>query len=299
MDSPTFWHYLTSSLAYTLRAGACALIIDIMLRHRKTSIYIWAPVIVLGILTLTSKYTHIVFYFSETNAFARGPLGYLPHIICGVYLAAIIVMTIKMHRDITTGEIFALLFIAGICVLATVLESVLNDCRFAVTGAMIDSCAIYYSVLYIETYERDPLTGLTNRRSFYLDAEKMKNKELTLISIDLNGLKEINDKQGHQAGDKALQTVGSVLHETRRKNCFTYRIGGDEFMVVCKKITEEDVNEYVDTMRKKLVDKGFSAAFGWAVYHPSDSFDDICNQADSRMYEDKNKHKHHRTSSRD
>lgn len=56
-------------------------------------------------------------------------------------------------------------------------------------------------ILYIETYRCDPLTGLMNRKSFYLDAGRYRNRNIAVISIDLNGLKEINDTKGHSAGD--------------------------------------------------------------------------------------------------
>ena len=164
--------------------------------------------------------------------------------------------------------------------------------------AMITSCTLYYVVLYIETYKRDPLTGLMNRRSFYLDARRMRNKPIAVISIDLNGLKEINDSLGHSAGDKALTNMANAMLVKSGKNFFAYRVGGDEFMALGKERTVEAASAYIADMRTALKAEELTAAFGFAFYNAGDSFDDICNQADARMYDNKKQFKH-RASLRD
>lgn len=120
---------------------------------------------------------------------------------------------------------------------------------------------------------------------------------MIVISIDLNGLKDINDSNGHMAGDLALQQLGTAMKVKSGKNFLTYRVGGDEFMELGKEQSIENATTYIEEMRHHLKSNQIMASFGYALYQPGDHFDTICNQADACMYEDKKQYKH-RTISR-
>ena len=83
----------------------------------------------------------------------------------------------------------------------------------------------------------DPLTGLLNRRSFTallkgeLDQVRSGQRGLSLLLLDLDNFKDINDRFGHTAGDRVLETVGRILSEETRPHDITARLGGDEFCV--------------------------------------------------------------------
>ncbi len=284
--------HITSSLGYTLRPASLAIILGILLRHKKSGIILWIPVILVGVISFTSYFTHLSFWFGPQNQFMRGPLCYLPHFVSCLYLLVLVILTIKMHRYISSGEVFSVLYINIICVVATILESILSGYKFLLTGAMIISCALYYVVLYIETFKRDPLTGLLNRRSFYVDARKMRNKTIAIISIDLNSLKEINDSNGHRAGDEALQIMGNAMLVKSGRRFSAYRVGGDEFMALGKDQTPTSVEAFVQEMRSVLQEKHLMASFGYSICSIGDNFDEICNQADAHMYHDKKRYKH-------
>lgn len=95
----------------------------------------------------------------------------------------------------------------------------------------------------------DPLTGIHNRRAFDLDLERevsrarRHGRPLTLAVIDVDGLKEINDRSGHRAGDETLRAVANALGTTARQEDGAYRIGGDEFalILVDAEVADEDV----------------------------------------------------------
>lgn len=84
----------------------------------------------------------------------------------------------------------------------------------------------------------DPLTGLRNRRGLDRDLEqalalaRRGERPLTVVVGDLDGLKEINDREGHAAGDRALRALGVALESALRAGDAAYRIGGDEFLLV-------------------------------------------------------------------
>lgn len=150
----------------------------------------------------------------------------------------------------------------------------------------------------------DALTGVLNRGSGLLLFEKQlqlakrNNSKLSVCYLDVNGLKEINDKYGHHEGDEALRFVSKVLKETLRKVDIICRLGGDEFllilpqcpidnnMVVWKRIAKK-VAEFNATQTKPY---SISLSRGFAEYDPNEEkyVDQLITIADQEMY----KHKH-------
>lgn len=92
----------------------------------------------------------------------------------------------------------------------------------------------------------DNLTGLNNRAAYNQKIEELKQSEqrsLTgIILFDIDNFKNINDTKGHLAGDRVLQTVGSILMDIFSSTLYTlYRIDGDEFAVIGERVTEEEL----------------------------------------------------------
>lgn len=153
-------------------------------------------------------------------------------------------------------------------------------------------------------YVHDPMTGLFNRRGFYqrvqplFDSCIMEENTIMVISIDLNGLKYINDTYGHADGDIAISTVGRAISETLPEDATCARFGGDEFVAACiSKDTEEDVrnrmNQFLDSFNASS-DRPYevSASIGIvsAVPNQGITLDEFIKAADEKMYEEKAKH---------
>ncbi len=108
-----------------------------------------------------------------------------------------------------------------------------------------------------------------------------------VICIDLNDLKNINDSDGHNAGDEALYTIANIFVHNSRKTCSVYRTGGDEFALLCQNCTIDDVIKYINKVKKDLSKTKYSAAFGYALYTPDKDFDEVFELADAEMYRNK------------
>lgn len=150
----------------------------------------------------------------------------------------------------------------------------------------------------------DPLTGLANRRSLDRQfetglAHASRNKaSIGVVVLDLDRLKEINDTYGHEAGDRALRAIGSVLKATVRQNDLCARFAGDEFVVVLWDCPPEHEARRVQELQNAVAAHPFeprpgvrlslSISAGPARY-PNDghSFDELLAAADERMYRDK------------
>jgi len=145
----------------------------------------------------------------------------------------------------------------------------------------------------------DPLTKLFNRRGVTLAAEqelrhtKRTGGVLTVMFMDLNGMKKINDTYGHDMGDSVLVFVAQVLRETFRDSDIIGRLGGDEFVAVALNASMETVEPMITRLRKNLMNCDYpfavTLACGAVEYGQEYdlSFSQLLKQADSEMYNDK------------
>jgi diguanylate cyclase (GGDEF)-like protein/PAS domain S-box-containing protein len=153
----------------------------------------------------------------------------------------------------------------------------------------------------------DELTGLFNRRGFFTLADKefkladRHKKRMSLIYLDLDGLKAINDKLGHEAGDHALVDSANILRKSFRESDIMGRMGGDEFAVLITDGSEADIEKIAVAHVKQNLkihneQAGRSYALllsmGFAHYDPGSpcTISELIKQADSSMYEDKKRH---------
>jgi diguanylate cyclase (GGDEF)-like protein/PAS domain S-box-containing protein len=146
---------------------------------------------------------------------------------------------------------------------------------------------------------RDPLTGLYNRR-FMEDAVRRtdlgKNLPLTIMTVDVNGLKLTNDAFGHKTGDQLLVTVAEILKKTCRPDAVIARMGGDEFQILMPKTNTEEAEIIKQDICKSaeaitLDSVIVSLATGFSVKNDvGESIDAIILNADNQMYREKLKH---------
>ena len=104
----------------------------------------------------------------------------------------------------------------------------------------------------------------------------------------MNGLKKINDTRGHAAGDKALETIAICFLKAATAKQTVYRIGGDEFVILCRRSSEEDVKQLIERVQKNLSKTEYKCAIGYS-FHPegSESIDTMLKESDEKMYADK------------
>lgn len=141
----------------------------------------------------------------------------------------------------------------------------------------------------IEMSYMDSLTGLYNRNKFLEDIEKLKNGENTAFGVlymDLNGLKQINDNFGHSAGDEALKKMADIISEAFVNEC-SYRVGGDEFVVLCRNCTKEEFLQKVGKLQDIIDNSDYSSAIGYQYSDNAGTVDEIIKMADEKMYRDK------------
>jgi diguanylate cyclase (GGDEF)-like protein len=144
----------------------------------------------------------------------------------------------------------------------------------------------------------DPLTGLLNRRAF---TERLHDevaraarygKPLSLLLLDLDGLKQLNDRAGHHAGDAALQALARSLRAQSRSADLAARWGGDEFVVLAPETRRAEAMELAERIRTTVASlgpDGVTVSIGVATAEPVDASADATLEAaaDASVYEAK------------
>ncbi len=134
----------------------------------------------------------------------------------------------------------------------------------------------------------DSLTSVYNRNKFNRDIEEYHKKHIDDIGIayfDINGLKEINDNQGHEAGDKLIKSAAMGINSVFVGD--TYRIGGDEFVVITCHVKKDIFEKNIEETIQKLQANGISVSFGTSWEQNSDNIEKQLSAADHLMYENK------------
>ena len=138
---------------------------------------------------------------------------------------------------------------------------------------------------------RDMLTGLYNRNRYIerLEAYKqVQDQQIGAIYIDLNGLKKVNDEQGHRAGDelimRAAGTIAGIFAED------AYRVGGDEFVVILLDVSREEFARKTEQLRRQMQENSVDASIGGVWQASTENLEDLLRLADENMYREKKRY---------
>lgn len=147
----------------------------------------------------------------------------------------------------------------------------------------------------------DKLTGLYNRRMIdefiYIEVEKHKRNPydgLSVIMIDIDYFKNVNDTYGHQIGDMVLSQTANLLIENSRKSDIKGRFGGEEFIIICPQTTAESALRLAEKIRIaiesfKFEEVGYKTiSLGISTFQDNDTVESLIKKADTALYQAKN-----------
>jgi len=174
----------------------------------------------------------------------------------------------------------------------------LND-TIGLAGVSVSILALFLSC-ELTAFRMDALTKISNRKHLYEHIERMTKhkKHFTLIMLDLDKLKDINDTYGHVTGDEAIVTATSIIKSQIRQNDFFARYAGDEFMIVldsCDRYTvrsflsriDRSFNSFNEESGKKY---SLSVSFGYYINEECiTNVTELIEKADENMFKNKRK----------
>lgn len=250
--------------------------------------YIMIPATVSAIINFVSIFTGIVFSIDASGNLTRGVLGYLPYIVVGCYSFILIYILVKQSNK-QVIEIIPIVFLAFSFVTGLVFPLIVGKEYSKIFCTTIGIAVfVYYVFLILELTKKDALTGLLNRQAYYSTIENSYKDITAIISIDMNGLKKINDTQGHAAGDEAILAISSCFFKVTKFKHLAFRVGGDEFIIICKRTTEEELHELINNLKNKVSETKYTISVGYSYsIDPNKDIEQMVKESDEMMYADK------------
>lgn len=136
----------------------------------------------------------------------------------------------------------------------------------------------------------DSLTGLGNRRMLQRVTEEFGDARYSLLLLDLDHFKSINDRFGHDVGDRVLQEIASLLQGRYGDRGKVFRLGGEEFAVVVDPADDEPLEREADRLRREVrrlreeTDAGVTISVGAGTRHPAERPGDLMRRVDRALY---------------
>ena len=238
------------------------------------------------IVCIISIFNDCVFSFDEMGNSSLKTFAAIPFIFSMIYLCVLLSASfIKFRLGLRLESIF--LTVLSIAILsATYLNTYLHF-KYLISGMATLSCIFYYLFFTTQTLTRDAMTSALNRHCFYRDIMTMRKHQMFVISMDLNGLKQINDNLGHDEGDKAILAVSESTFEIIPSRCRFYRMGGDEFEILFPSASRSDTEIMMQKIKEAVHSRGYSIAMGCGEYKKGMDLDELIKEIDAMMYEDK------------
>lgn len=258
------------------------------------------------IVTLLSPAYGLVFSIDSANVYHRGAYYPLSMAILYVFFIYMLILILKQRKSVAMEEFFPL-------VTAVVLPMAGGLLQGLFYGILLMwSCAGFaLVVIYIYLQQRmvhlDDLTGAWMRGTFdyhIMQRLKVKNNEVFgLILLDIDNLKQINDKYGHFEGDYALRMTVQLVKSALKKTDIIARTGGDEFMIILECESQEELDQAIDRIKTALCEHNETAhkdylldcSIGAELFRPDlQDIEPFKRHVDRLMYKNKRAKKENR-----
>jgi len=275
-----------------------------MERLKKRAFYIF-PFVIVAILLLFSIKNGFIFTIDQSNSYRRGPGNFFLYGVSYVVLLYALVMTVKNVKTVEKR-------LMGVVLTFTLIPAVAALIQFLFYGVVIlwSSMALTMLIIYlfleIQQVTRDYLTGLYNRRQIdewihFRMSKYEKQGSFTLVMIDLDDFKQINDNFGHKEGDNTLIAFSDILTKATKRKDMIARFAGDEFLLVLETdstVESEAIISRIKNLTRLYNEKEknsyqLSFSSGLAVYDRKihRKYRDLLHHADVEMYKEKREKK--------
>ncbi len=251
-----------------------------------------------ALFSLLSPFFGLIFIVSSSGAYQRGSLF-------AFFIAAYVWGALVCFKEILdTGKRYRyhlqakLLAVFVFFLLGTTIQIVLPKVHTTWTCVTL-ALALHYGFVCELSNTLDPLTKLYNRKAYDSELERLsKRKRFAVIVMDVDNFKQVNDRFGHPCGDQCLTRLASMVKASFYRIGTSYRIGGDEFCVLCKTADEEKVSAAIKLLMRKIeASRAVNPllprlSYGWQIYGGrGESVSQVVQAADRQMYQNKALHK--------
>jgi len=263
--------------------------------------YLVIPLILNLLLSILSLSTGWFFTVDQFNFYHRGDFYWIHLLLCVILLLFPFLFIFKNRKKIPKKHFLSLLFFIIPISVGTTLQVLFYGVTYVWSGMMLSLLIVYLTIQDRES-STDFLTEVNNRKQLdHFIKNKInscrKQEPFSIILIDLDHFKEINDHYGHDVGDEALQDAVKVLRKCSRQQDFLARYGGDEFLIVMDIKTPQLLEDTIQRIKDCFADfnnqnhkpytLSFSSGYYLYEYRSQMSADQLLKHLDKLMYRDK------------
>lgn len=268
---------------------------DSLLRYRWWLI----PTVVNGVAVVLSPWTGWIFYVDINNHYQRGSFFLIFVVVYIINIVLLAMTTLRVCKKSLYPIKWKIISLAMLTLIGTSVQILLPDLYFSWHCVTLASFLFYLLLVEFDS-SFDGLTKLYNRAAFDKALAQLtpKNK-FSVVVMDLNDFKDINDRYGHDYGDTVLKEVALVIKEAFRGYCSCYRTGGDEFCALCRDGDLERVKGLLKNMTDSIIKERETKpslptiAYGYSAFRGDEPLDlgKVIREADTQMYYHKQMHK--------
>ena len=296
-----FWiHYVCAKLRMTL-SGRIRILMAI-------------PLIASTILAVINPWTEYLFRIDENNLYVRGNALFVHWAITWIYMIVAAFIAAKALRKAPNSDrrkrIRPLLFFFIFPTIGGIAQMLFYGVTSVQAGITLSLVLISQQIQDTQS-SIDSLTRIKNRKAMNVYVDHIANKneatDLTVLMIDINHFKKINDTLGHAVGDEAISEAASILKsicDVSRENLSLFRFGGDEFVIIGQDMTLDAILNLITSIQTKTAETAkardkrytleFSIGYAGGLCAGYDDFNRFLQAADQSMYEQKHKAYHSR-----
>lgn len=290
-------------------------VVSVIMQKKKSGLLIHWLMIANMLLHFVSIFTGLTFTVDDQNFYHHGPLYFLYPTFYMITILYVIWAFIEYGKNYSKDHRISLFTICGFVIFGVLSQELDGGSVRTVCFSLTVGCVLIFThytsfvlqrnreVLSVQQHiiETDALTGLFSRYSYNEDLKKYKEtqelpEDLVVFEFDVNELKAINDKFGHEAGDELIVGASECILLTFGRFGKCYRIGGDEFVTIANMSRSEliKLNEsflkLVYSWRGEFVEHmTISSGYAYASDHPGLTVEKLINVADRIMYDEKRK----------
>jgi len=265
----------------------------------KKNLIILLPSALNAIMVALSPLLGLIFIVDDNNHYERGRFFIIFVIVYTLNLLVLVLITLRVSSKFLypiKGKIIILL----VFVMTGTFIQLLLPAVYSSWHTVTLSLFLYYIILTEFDSSFDGLTGLYNRMAFQKTAKHLKKQMVfSIVAMDINDFKPINDTFGHDYGDLALKKVAEIIRDSFDDSCSCYRVGGDEFYVLCRGTDRKKLAKQLRSMTTTLAQARLSdcklptIAYGISMHSGENALNlpDMLKEADEQMYHFKHLHK--------
>lgn len=249
------------------------------------------PTLLNIIVAILSPVFKLVFYVDINNHYERGNSFFIFVVVYITNLLFLVVSTFHKGKIYNYPIKVKIIILSLFTVAGTSIQLVFPDVYSSwhcVTLALL----LYFLLLSEFDSSFDTLTGIYNRAAFEKAAKQMTGrKAFSVMVIDVNDFKSINDTYGHDYGDIVLKTVAAIIRKSLDNHYTCYRVGGDEFYIICKEAKQERIEYQLRIMTNVFAEERENnsylptIAYGYSIFRGGSlNIQKMLKQADEQMY---------------